>query len=109
MTAGPANVPELYMNQCGSGGWLIVDLVGPDGNSEGIGAQIEVRAGSLRQTREMQTLRGLSQSPSRIHFGLGAADSVDSLRIRWPDSSSSAFEDVGGFRMVTIAHPSLVD
>ena len=43
------------------------------------------------------------------HFGLGAADSVDSLRIRWPDSSSSAFEDVGGFRMVTIAHPSLVD
>ena len=107
--AGPIHTPELYMNTCGDGGWLMVELVGPRGNSEGIGAQIDVVATGYKQTREVQSLRGLSQSPSRIHYGLGDRDSVDAVRVRWPDGTTSLFEDIPTRRMITITHPSRLE
>ena len=109
VTAGPLRPPSLFMNRCSDGGWLLVDLVGPLGNVEGIGAAVEVRAGDHRQLREVQTLRGLSQGPSEVHFGVGARDRVDRVTVRWTDGTTSSFEDVPTRRRVTIAHPSRVE
>ena len=86
----------------------MIELVGPLGNSEGVGAQVEVRDGDYRQVREVQTLRGLSQGPSRIHFGLGDRDSVARVTVRWTDGTTSNFEDVPTRRTATVAHPSRV-
>ena len=107
--AGPLNPPELHMNRCNESSWLMVELAGPAGNTEGIGAQVELRATDLRQTREVQTLRGVSQGPSSVHFGLGERENVDTLMVRWPDGETSAFEDLPTRRRVTIAHPSRVE
>jgi enediyne biosynthesis protein E4 len=109
VAAGPINTPVLHMNTCGAGGWLMVELVGPLGNNEGFGAQVEIEDGTYRQTREVQSLRGISQGPSRIHFGLGNRDEVDRLTVRWPDGETSNFAAVPTRRQVTVAHPSRVE
>lgn len=109
VTAGPKETPKLHMNECSDGAWMMVELVGPEGNSEGIGAQVQIRAGQIHQTREVQSLRGLSQGPSRVHFGLGDEEALDVLTVRWPDGAVSNFADIPAYRMVTVAHPSLID
>ncbi|RMG67120.1 MAG: RNA-binding protein [Calditrichaeota bacterium] len=65
--------------------FLQIILKGPPGNPLGIGARVEVYAGGLRQVQEMNPTRGFQSSVQpMLHFGLGKARQVDSLRIVWP-------------------------
>jgi hypothetical protein len=79
VVAGPEK-PLLYMNRCGEGRWLRIEFRGAPGNSEGFGARVAVAVGGRTYLREMQNLRGQSQGPSLLHFGLGAAELVDEVR-----------------------------
>ena len=48
--------------------------MGRKSNRDGIGAQVEVVAGGVRQQREKIAGSGyLSQDDGRVHFGLGSA------------------------------------
>ena len=38
----------------------------------------------------------LSASDSALHFGLGTATSIDRIVIRWPDGSTSQYENLPG-------------
>jgi hypothetical protein len=72
--------------------WLRVHLQGDVGNRLGIGALVEVKlAGgvTLRQ-RVMPTRSYLSQVEHAVTFGLGAADHLEGLTIRWPDGTVQA-------------------
>ncbi|MDZ7749291.1 MAG: CRTAC1 family protein [Halofilum sp. (in: g-proteobacteria)] len=83
--------------------WLRVRLEGPGRNRPGIGAQIELRAGSLQQRRSVtRTMSYLSQRPATATFGLGDHDRVDEIRVRWPDGSESTRTGVQVDRQVTI-------
>jgi hypothetical protein len=84
VVAGPMRVPLLYMNRCGSESWLEVDVVGPPGNREGFGTQVEARVGDRVRVRQLDTSRATGQSPSLVHFGLGETEVVDELTVRWP-------------------------
>jgi len=57
--------------------WLGLALTGVKNNLQGVGASIEVKVGGSYQLRP---LRG-----SPLHFGVGDADSVEVVRIRWPN------------------------
>jgi len=60
--------------------------------SGAVGARVELRAGGLRQIREVSGGTGYaSQSEPRIHFGLGAA-APERLRVRWPSGREQTFE-----------------
>ena len=63
------------------GHWLNLWLDGP-----AIGAQLELQVGERVMRREVRGASSyLSVSDRRVHFGLGDADAVDRLEIRWPD------------------------
>ncbi len=47
----------------------------------------------------------LSSEDPRAHFGLGQADVVTQLRVRWPDGSETTLDDVGINRFVRVAPP----
>ena len=67
-------------------------LVHPPPNREAIGARVELHAGP--RTRVDTVRRGgsiLAASDAALHFGLGAATSIDLLRVVWPDGSTSPF------------------
>lgn len=76
----------VYMANCGSESWLEVDLRQPGPNPEAIGAHVRAFTADAMLTRYVLAGgEGLgSGGPAEVHFGLGAATSVD-LEITWPD------------------------
>ncbi len=62
---------------------LRVNLAGKVSNRSGIGAKIEVRAGSLSQKLETYSSFPAS-APADVVFGLGKRASVDAVRVLWP-------------------------
>jgi len=86
--------PALLRNRSKTNGnWLGVILMGtaPD-NADGIGASVYVTANNTRQ--RVDRFAGgsfASSSDPRLHFGLGAANKVDDLQVRWPNGKVEHF------------------
>jgi len=62
---------------------LHVGLEGRVSNRSGVGAKIEVRAGSLAQKLETYSASP-APAPADITFGLGKRTAVDAVRVLWP-------------------------
>jgi hypothetical protein len=101
--------PTIYENNFGnSNHYLQVDLEGPAGNREGIGARVTVETAAGTQMQEV-TLGSnyLSQQPCILHFGLGAEDEVLSVTVTWPGLAAvtSRLENLSADQRLTIAAP----
>jgi hypothetical protein len=92
-TSGP---PHLLRNGGGTGHhWLTVDARVKGGVRTAIGARVTITAGGRTQFQDVIGVNGyLSQGDTRAHFGLGAVEKVDSLRVRWPDGTSDEWRDL---------------
>ncbi|MFI5357781.1 MAG: CRTAC1 family protein, partial [Opitutales bacterium] len=87
----------------GANHWISVKLTGRKCNRDGIGAQVEVVAGGVRQQRERVAGSGyLSQDDPRVHFGLGSAAKVDKITVTWPGGAKQVVENPPVDRVVTI-------
>ena len=65
--------------------WIMFRLLNKHG-SDALGAEIRITAGGKAQHRILFPSRSYcSADDSRVHFGLGKADSVESVLVRWPD------------------------
>lgn len=106
VVVGPDRTPRLWSNGCTEGGFLDVEFGGPPGNGAGIGARVRIKAGDFSDTREVYALRSPMGSPTRLHFGLGAATTVDDLSIIWPDGYEMTLADFAANRIVTLVHPN---
>lgn len=99
--------PRLLRNDQDSGHhWLSLRLRARGPNTEGIGAIITVQAGGRRQQRSVSRNRSyLSQTPSRVHFGLGSASNIERLEVRWPDGSVQKISGGAVDQQVVIEKP----
>jgi enediyne biosynthesis protein E4 len=89
-----------------TGHWIEVKLAGTKSNRDGIGARIAVVAGSERQSAERVASSGyLSQNDGRVHFGLGAATSIDKLIVHWPSGTVQTLANQPVNRALTIEEP----
>jgi hypothetical protein len=89
-----------------TGHWIEVKLVGTKSNHDGIGARVEVMAGARRWTAERVASSGyLSQNDGRLHFGLGAAETIDKLIVHWPSGREQTLEKVSVDRVLTVEEP----
>jgi hypothetical protein len=58
---------------------------GPRSTRDAIGASVVVKAGGKTMTRQVEAGSGYaSESMRPLHFGIGAASSLESIEIRWP-------------------------
>ena len=98
---------SLLHNVSPDGGhWIAVRLVGSKSNRDGIGARLEVVAGSKRWTAERVAGSGyLSQDDARVHFGLGAVTAVDKIAIHWPDGRDQIVDKPALDRVITVEEP----
>jgi hypothetical protein len=83
---GPAS---LWQNNTPrEGNWLRVRLIDPQGNRDGYGARVTVRAGERQWIREMNPSTSyLSSHDPRLHFGLGRTPRYDSIEVEWSDGT----------------------
>ncbi len=86
-----------------------MNLAGKVSNRSGVGAKIEVRAGSLQQKLESYSASP-APAPSDVVFGLGQRASVDAVRILWPSGvvqaeTQSATQPAAGARAVAGVAP----
>jgi hypothetical protein len=79
---------------------------GSQSNRDGIGARITVKAGGKQWLEERVAASGyLSQDDARVHFGLGAATTVDSITVVWPSGKSQILEKQSVDQVVTVEEP----
>ncbi|MBM4060726.1 MAG: RNA-binding protein [Planctomycetes bacterium] len=97
----------VYENRTADGNALAVALRGQRSNPFGIGARVTARLpdGTLL-VRELWLSRGYfsGQSPV-LHFGLGRAQQVAELTVRWPSGHLQTFADVAAGQRCTITEP----
>ena len=72
-------------------GWIELTLEGESPNTLGVGAQVEGVSGGRRWYAEQMVQRGFQSSVDpTLHIGLGAdVETLDTLRVRWPDGRIS--------------------
>ena len=81
-------------------------LLAPDG----FGARVLAAVGSETYVRYVSGSPSyLAVSEPQVHFGLGAAVTVDELRVEWPRGYVSTLTDVAVNTQLTIIAPSLGD
>lgn len=82
--AGPA---RFYRNVAANRGhWLIVRARDPERKRDSYGAVVRLRAGGRERIGLINPGQSyLSSGDPRAHFGLGAVDRVDEIRVDWPD------------------------
>ncbi len=65
--------------------WLTITLDGVESNNNGIGARIEITGAFGTQIRDIRSGEGFEfMSTLNAHFGLGTADAIDTVTIKWP-------------------------
>src|SRR5262249_12628253 len=93
----------LYENRLPRRSYLQVSLRGQKSNRQGIGARLTAVGNGQQEGRELYTADNfLSPAPSRVHFGLGDADKIDRLTIRWPSGKVQTLKGLKANRHVVI-------
>lgn len=99
--------PSILKNVAGAGGhWLALRLTGDVAKKsprDATGATVYVTTGKTRQRQDVVSGGSyLSQSDMTLHFGLGAATSVDKVEIKWPDGTSETVSVPGVDRKLIV-------
>jgi hypothetical protein len=83
--------------------FLSVVLKGKGMNTRGIGARVMLYSNGQKQVAEQFPTRGFSSATSDVlHFGLGTANVIDSIVVRWPDLSEQMIKDVPVDKVITL-------
>jgi enediyne biosynthesis protein E4 len=83
--------------------WISFELAGQKSNRMAIGARLKLVAGGTTQTEEIRSGGSyLSQSDTRVHFGLGKVNTIDSLEIRWPSGKVDTFHDLAADKFYSV-------
>jgi hypothetical protein len=95
--------PTLLRNDVPSGNhWLKVRLEGTKSNRSAIGSRVLVRYGGKVQAQCVTSQCSfLSANDPRLHFGLGAAATVD-IEIHWPTGASETHSGIAADQLVTL-------
>jgi len=101
-------LPQLLRCDSSSGNnWIKIKAIGVKSNRSGIGSRITCTTsvtGESKTHRQIDEVRSggsyFSQSDLRVHFGLGKAEKVDLLEIRWPSGQVDTAKDVGVNQLV---------
>ena len=85
---------RLYRNDAPrQGHWVEIRVVDPAmGGRDALGAVVTVSASGVSRMRPIARSNSyLSAQEPTAHFGLGGADHVDDVRVRWPDGTWERF------------------
>jgi len=102
--------PQLLRCDSSSGhNWIKVRTIGTKSNRSGIGARLRCvthPGDESKPHQQIDEVRSggsyISQNDLRVHFGLGKAERVDLLEIRWPSGQIDTLKDVKGSQLIFV-------
>ena len=76
--------------------WISFQLIGKQDNRQAIGAKIELKVNDKFSLHQRVHTDGsyLSANDSRVHFGLGQANSVESVQVTWTNGKKENFSKI---------------
>ncbi|MFK8039239.1 MAG: VCBS repeat-containing protein [Crocinitomicaceae bacterium] len=83
--------------------YINIKVVGPEGNTRGLGTKIKIQTENGIQYQELQTTRGyISSVDPKLHFGIGEAKEIAAIEIEWLDGKHSFLANVKPNQTLTI-------
>jgi hypothetical protein len=89
--------------------WIKVRTIGTKSNRSGIGARLRCVTHSLGESKPHQQIDEVrsgggyfSQNDLRVHFGLGKAEKVDVLEIRWPSGQVDTLKEIKANQLIFV-------
>lgn len=104
-----SDLPSLLRNDGGNKqNWIKLKLIGTKCNRTAIGARARAIVGRHSQIDEVRSGSSvMSQNDLRLHFGLGNADVVDLIEVKWPTTQKiERFAKVKANQILTIREGS---
>ncbi len=99
----------LRCDQKNGNNWLKVRTIGTKSNRSGIGARLRCVThvtGETKPHAQIDEVRSggsyFSQNDLRVHFGIGKAEKVDLLEIRWPSGGTEKLENIKANRVIYV-------
>jgi len=96
----------LYTNDGNGNKWVNIKCAGNTANKSAIGVKVRVRAiinGSPRwQTQEVAAQTGYNSQNLVLHFGLGDATQIDSMKVEWHPGSTEIYTGVAVNKNFTV-------
>jgi len=84
----------MHLNGGNSNNYVKIDLAGIVSNKDGIGARIEIYGAWGVQIREVRAGESFDPASSLIsHFGLGTADAIEYMVVKWPSGMVSTIDN----------------
>jgi hypothetical protein len=103
------DLPSLLRNDGGNKqNWIKIKLMGTKCNRTAIGARVRILTGKHVQMDEVHSGSSvMSQSDLRLHFGVGKAQSIDVVEVKWPTTGKiERFTEVKANHILTIREGS---
>jgi hypothetical protein len=87
---------RLFLNRFPEGHHRVeIRLRGVESNHRAIGARVIAKTSGKTIVRDLFAPNGfMGQGPARLNLGVGTADCIDELTIRWPTGKRQVFGDV---------------
>jgi len=99
--------PALLRNESACGSWITIVCEVPPGSGPRIGSSVTVTAQGRTRIRDLACGDSfLSTHDFRLHFGLGDAERVEKVDVRWPDGTHTVREDVPARQFLVIRKDS---
>jgi hypothetical protein len=103
---GSGEPPRILANRVPAGDFITFRLRGTRGDPEGVGARVTVTVGARTLVQSLNpTGRPFGYDPRRLHFGLGRANRVDSVEVRWPGGTVQRLGPLASGREHTLTEP----
>ncbi len=102
---------QLFRNESPyTNNWLKIKLEGTTNNKDGFGSQVRIKVNDRWYLQEANGGYGThaSQHSSMVHFGLGTAETVDSLIIFWQGGQQQILTQISNNQQITITEESLI-
>lgn len=104
-TNEPASIWKNNSSDIAKQNFLSVKLNGQLNNPQAIGAKVWVTANGQTQLLEQYPTRGFQSSVEPIlHYGLGSAVQVESVKVKWPDGKFSIIKQVAVNQRIIIEY-----
>ena len=85
---------QFYLNELTGNHWIIFDIDSGPSHSSVIGTKVSIKATingkTVWQVRELTSqATAYSNNHHQLHFGLKDADSIETVKVRWPTGKIS--------------------